>query len=136
MAALVTPLLSLCLACQLAWVSQYDPGVMEGVIPRQQRYGNLPATLPIVDGFVAGSDCRDIGQLLWLRPVGAPTWEVFMIADCPHNFEVRHWMLLGDGTLPIIAEVDGQTAMRWGLPRRRGAKVEWTADPCVVTSCY
>lgn len=119
----------------IAWVSQYDPGVMEGVVPRQQHYGHLPADLPPVDGFIAGSDCATLGELLWLRPEGTPTWELFMIADCPHAASVQQWMERGDGTLPIIAEVDGQTAARWQMDRGRGLRVEWTTDLCELVPC-
>ena len=103
-----------------AWASQYDPGVMEKVVANQQKWGRLPvAVLPDVDGFVAVSDCSRIGDVLYLRPTGQVNWEKYLIVDCAGSEATRDWMKVGN----IVAEVDAQTAIRWGTVRM-GARVE------------
>lgn len=103
------------------WASQYSPGVMESTVEARQdgccKY-NLPRGLPQVDGFVAVSDCSNIGRLLLLRPEGSRKWERFLAADCagPGAYE---WMLHNN----ILVEVDYETAARWDTVGR-GIRVE------------
>jgi len=124
-------LLSWLLVIGWGWLSQYDPGVMEGVVARRQGWGQLPPAPPQLAGYVATADCSELGQPLWLRaPSGE--WELFMVADCPHNATVAGWMRYGNGKYPIIAEVDGATVERWHLPRGKGYLTQWTANPCGV----
>ena len=103
------------------WASQYSPGVMESTVEARQNgccAYNLPKGLPPVDGFVAVSDCSNIGRLLLLRPEGSKKWERFLAADCagPGAYE---WMLRNN----ILVEVDYETAVRWNTVGR-GIRVE------------
>lgn len=103
----------------MGWASQYSPGVMERVIPRQQRYGHLPSVLPIVDGYVAVLDCRRMGEVVLLRRRGDQEWLRFFVADCAGDNRTRAWMLRNN----ILVELDGATAKRWGTVGR-GIRIE------------
>ena len=69
--------------------------------------GNLPQTLPKVDGYIAALDCNQIGNI----------WEVqhqdkhglFLVADCAGDWHTRWWMQYNQ----ILAEVDYETAAKW-----------------------
>jgi hypothetical protein len=95
--------------------SQYDPGVMESVIrTRQAGYTSrrLPRSLPKVDGYIAVKDCREIGNIVWMRKLGDIEWETFLIVDCASKDDGGYqWM----DTNNVIAEVDFETAKRWGV---------------------
>ena len=100
--------------------SQYAPGVMESVIAYRQTHATAyapPNTLPTVDGFIAAPDCADLGETWYLRHNGVV--ESFLVVDCAGDAVTREWMLRGG----IIAEVDGETARRWGVVGV-GARVE------------
>lgn len=118
MRSLVILLLTLTIS---GWASQYSPGVMESTVEARQNgccAYNLPRGLPPVDGFVAVSDCSNIGRLLLLRPEGSKKWERFLAADCagPGAYE---WMLRNN----ILVEIDYETAVRWDTVGR-GIRVE------------
>ena len=73
--------------------------------------GQLPRPLFGYDGAVAARDCDDIGETVWLRPVGAEDWERFIVADCAGVADGGYaWMV----RLGVLVEVDYQTAKRWG----------------------
>jgi len=100
----------------IGWASQYSPGVMERTILNQQRYGNLPMSLPVVDGYVAVLDCNRLGEIVYLRPEGGE-WEKFLVTDCARRDGkdgTRTWMLKSN----IIVEVDYKTAVRWNTVGR------------------
>jgi len=93
-------------------VSQYAPGVMESVIAYRQTHPTAytpPNPLPEVDGFVAALDCGDLGETWYFRYDGAV--ESFLVVDCAGDAATRDWMRRNG----IIAEVDGETARRWGV---------------------
>jgi hypothetical protein len=103
-------------------ISQYSEGRMERTVAYRQHKPVemvLPVTLPEVDGYVAVRDCPDIGNRIELHPAGQSHWETFLVADCVGSDEVRAWM---DGhnmwDLPILAEVDYPTALRWSTVGR------------------
>ncbi|MFW6110218.1 MAG: hypothetical protein ACOC6Q_02210 [Patescibacteria group bacterium] len=104
-------------------VSHYAPGVMEKTIKIRQagrtEY-NLPQKLPPVDGFIAMAEEEHIGKIVFARPQGKEKrWESFLVTDCADRNDrqstIDHrsgyeWMI-SEG---IIAEVDYETAVRWG----------------------
>jgi len=93
--------------------SQYAPGVMGRVVQVRQTgltHASLPVGLPPVAGYVAVVDCGQIGEVVWLRPVGATTWEPFLVADCANPADGSDaWMTRNR----ILVEVDYNTAVRW-----------------------
>lgn len=107
--------------------SQFDAGVMEDVIATRQA-GRTAKTLPdpipsYVEGFAAGRDCADVGQVVIMRRPGYP-WRVMMIADCPAAGDgTLAWMIAGD----IYFEIDYQTRMAWEVPYKRACSIEWGA---------
>ncbi|RLI90182.1 MAG: hypothetical protein DRO89_06270, partial [Candidatus Altiarchaeales archaeon] len=97
------------------------PGVMDDVIAVRQAGAtsmNLPETLPTTDGFIAVEDCSRIGEIVWMRH-GGGDWESFLVADCSGHAETTDWMKRNG----ICAEVDYETAARWGVVGR-GAEVD------------
>jgi len=101
--------------------SQYAPGVSESVINVRQTRNvthKLPLDLPDVDGYIAVRDCKHIGDVWWLRPVGGKV-ESFLVIDCAGSDETRTWM----DRNRIIVEVDHATSKRWGTVGR-GIKIE------------
>lgn len=88
--------------------SQYDPGVMGGVVNVRQRRGDIPEDLPDVDGYVARPLCSEIGDIVYLRPEGQVEWERFLVVDCgcPIGYA---WMTRNN----VLVEVDYETAVRW-----------------------
>ena len=101
------------------WSSQYDPGVFERVIRNRQSWGQLPASPPVVDGYVAVEDCSRVGEFIYLKPARQGKWEKFWIVDCAAP-PAREWMKRNN----ILVEVDSKTVKRWGYPRGRGIPVE------------
>lgn len=105
--------------------SQYAPGVMEQVVENRQEWGQLPAILPRVDGYIAVVDCDALGEVWLLRPAGGLVWERFLVVDCagpqlrPDGLTGGQWMERNG----IIAEVGYPTAERWGTVGR-GVMVE------------
>ena len=102
----------------IAFASQYAPGVMEGVVTRRQARGQLPQYTSHFDGFVASRYCNDLGEIVWLRPVGSYQFEMFLVTDCAGRSDTQsaidprsgyEWMMASN----IIYEVDHQTAKRW-----------------------
>lgn len=89
--------------------SQYAPGVMDEVISTRQRMGQLPQDIPEVDGFVARPLCSEIGEIVYLRPVGQSEWEKFLVVDC--GCPVGYAWMVNNG---VLVEVDYETAARWG----------------------
>jgi len=102
--------------------SQYAPEVMEGTI-RVRQAGrtdfDLPEELPPVDGFVALAEEEHIGRIVFARPYGKGRWESFLVTDCASKNDKQSktdkrsgytWMK----TSGIVAEVDHETATRWG----------------------
>jgi len=112
---------------------------MERVVANRQAWGQLPATLPRVDGYIAVVDCSALGEVWLLRPAGAETWERFLVADCAgpqlrlDGFTGGQWMEKNR----IIVEVGYPTVERWGVVGRgvmveRGATLcPWTKGPGV-----
>lgn len=92
---------------------------MEEVIANRQRWGQLPAELPAVDGYIAVADCGQIGDILFVRRPGYE-WEKFMVADCAGSPETIQWMHDHN----ILMEVDYQTALRWNIVGRGGVRVD------------
>jgi len=115
-------------------ISQYDLGVMRGVIMVRTGWGQLPS-LPEgieklsneqfwevveqewgVKGAVALREC-EIGRVIWLRAIGGD-WEPLLCVDCGSKTDSRWqdglsgyaWMV----TRGVLAEVDGYTALRGG----------------------
>jgi len=100
--------------------SQYAPGKMEAVIAYRQTHPTAyapPNPLPAVDGFIAVLDCSDLGKTWYFRYDGVV--ESFLVVDCAGDAATREWMTRNG----IIAEVDGETARRWGVVGV-GAQVE------------
>jgi len=97
------------------WASHYREGLMEEVVLNRMRTGHLPLITPMVDGYIASADCRDIGQIWALRPYGYSRWEYFLVADCAdHTLTTGglpddQWMIQNN----ILAEVNYPTAKRW-----------------------
>lgn len=105
--------------CESGIASQYSQGVMERVIHVRQAgrtARDLPMELPVVDGYVAALNCADIGQV-W-TVVHGDTIERMLVADCSGHAATSAWMRRNR----ILVEVDGATAIRWGVVRR-AAKV-------------
>jgi len=95
--------------------SQYDPGVMARVIANRQGYGQLPADLPPVEGFIAVVDCARLGEVWLVRPEGGQ-WEAMLVADCAgpdlrsDGMTGGEWMTANN----VLVEVDHLTAAHWG----------------------
>ena len=92
--------------------SQYAPGKMEAVIAYRQTHPTAyapPNPLPAVDGYIAVLDCAALGETWLLRHNGVV--EAFLVVDCAGDQATRDWMQRNG----IIAEVDGKTALRWGV---------------------
>lgn len=111
--------------------SQYDPGVMPGVVARRVRWGQLEERGTLRTVYLAGPDCTAIGERLWIRPQNWATglyaarqgWEQAIIADCPGDWQAANFL----AGLGVPYEVDGETVARWGYPRGRGVPVEVSA---------
>jgi hypothetical protein len=109
MTAIVSALLLL--SCSVGTASQYGRGVMERVVKTRQAgltAYNLPATLPVVDGYIAVMNCNDIGQ------VWSVNGEKMLASDCAGSQATRNWMAWNN--IPI--EVDYLTALRWNTVGR------------------
>ena len=110
-------------ALYVAWASQYSPGVMRQVVENRQAgraYVSLPADLPAVDGHIAVADCARLGDIVYLRPAGAESWETHLVVDCAHPMDgTTEWMRDNN----IAVEVSYQTAKRWDTVGR-GIEVE------------
>lgn len=97
------------------YASHYSPGVMEEVIGNRvvpgRTWQDLKLPLSITDGYIAVPDCRDIGEVWWLRPIRQEEWESFLVGDCANpQDKAGEWM----DKHRILAEVDYETAERWG----------------------
>ncbi len=111
----------------VGWASQYAKGVFPRVVQLRQRWGQLPKDLSIYDGFVATSQCSEIGDVVWLRPLGSKGWETFLVADCASRTDSRwqdglsghEWMT----AYGILVEIDFRTAAKWET-LGRGIRVE------------
>jgi hypothetical protein len=93
--------------------SQYSPGVMERTIAVRQRGRTaytVPTDLSRYDGFIAMESRKQLGNEYYLRPVGTEQWELFLVVDCSGHSSTSAWMKRNN----IIAEVDYETAKRWG----------------------
>jgi len=107
------------------WASQYDQGIMDKVVHNRQNastFLSLPEKLPVVHGYVASRHCLDIGEIIYLRPLGCKecAFERFLIADCAGVVDGGlDWMVRNN----IIVEVDYETALRWNTVGR-GIRVE------------
>lgn len=99
------------IACIVCSLSQYSQGTMEMVVSNRGMDGIY------ADGFIAVRDCKHIGKVMWLRPIGQMDWERFVVADCsmpPGTDGAYEWMT--DNR--IVGEVDYETAVRWGVVGR------------------
>ena len=99
------------IACLVCTLSQYSPGTMDQVL-LNRGMSHIQA-----DGYLAVRDCGKIGQTAWLRPVGQPHWERFVVADCsmpPGTDGAYEWMTNNN----IVGEIDYDTAVRWGVVGR------------------
>lgn len=103
----------------VGWASQYGAGVSERVIRKRQEFNQLGSDLPPVDGFVALVTCDRLGEVVWIRPVGAEVWERFLVIDCSGHANTTSWM----NSSGILAEVDHETAVRWSTVGR-GIRIE------------
>lgn len=94
-------------------VTYYAPGLMEWVYEYRLRLGQVPVCdPPACVGYVAMLRAGDLGRLVWLRPAGRPAEGPFLVVDyaASKDFERlsnRH----------LVAEVDHETARRWGMNR-------------------
>lgn len=133
--------------------SQYGPGRMESTIRVRQSGRTaypLPTPLPKADVYFATLDCQDVGRWFEIRREGADEqgnpypWETAFATDCAGladggiGFMLfnRHtpmtpraaegWLRrvhAGDFQPVFVAEVDYETAARWGTVGR-GQRVE------------
>ena len=109
---------------EVGWASQYAPGTMERVVLYRQRLGQLPEDLSRYDGGVAVLECARIGQDVWLN--FGEGWGRYLAADCASKSDARvsdglsgwEWMVRGRAGLPILVEVDHETAKRHGFVGR------------------
>jgi hypothetical protein len=109
--------------------SQYSPFLMEKVVARQQSYGNLPEDLPAVDGFIAVEDCREVGEIWGVRPVGDGRWNRVMVADCSGHTETSSWMKRNN----IPMELGWPLVEAFGGERGKGIRVEYVRfDPRIL----
>jgi len=107
------------------WASAYAPGVMEGVVDyrfEQNWWRNSPPDYwRAAVGYVATTDCAQVGRLIHARPVDAPVWSLLLVADCGGRGEYGlDWMLRNN----IIAELDAATFDRWTAVYGRPLKIE------------
>lgn len=102
--------------------SFYARGKMEATVRARQRLHDLPRLLPAVHGYVAVLDCTQIGQVVYLRPIGTQQWERFLVADCAGISDggavwMRRGARIGRVHYPILVETDWRTAQEWGRGR-------------------
>lgn len=102
--------------------SFYARGKMEATVRVRQRLHDLPRLLPAVRGYVAVLDCDRIGEIVYMRPLGAVTWSRFLVADCAGVSDGgAAWMRRGARVrgvhYPILVETDWHTAQEWGHGR-------------------
>ncbi len=124
------------------YASHYSPGVMEEVIGNRivpgRTWMDLELPLPITDGYIAVPDCRDIGEVWYLRPTSHGEWESFLVVDCADPTSPDPgWM----DQYNIIVEVDHKTAQRWNtldewlfIERRVNGYIWAVLDPWKVTT--
>lgn len=94
---------------QEGWTSRYDPGVIEGVLQLHLTNGWVDqADIPSYQGLMATADCGEWGRVVWAKPLDAPMWRKFLVADCAGP-DAWHWMIENY----IIAEVDFVTWIEW-----------------------
>lgn len=99
-----------------AFASHYSDGIMETVLYNRQNghaWVSLPTDLPAHDGLIAVRDCRHLGEVWTIRPVGLPDWERHLVIDCARPAGTdgsREWMTRHN----IAVEVSYATAKRWG----------------------
>jgi hypothetical protein len=119
-ALLALPLL---IAPETGWASAYADGVMEGVV--RHRFAN--DWWPVqpdrdwytVAVYAATTDCREVGRIVLMRPVGMTQWQRALVADCGGNDSIS-WMLSNS----IIAELDAGTFERWTTAHGRPLRIE------------
>ncbi|MCZ2112619.1 MAG: hypothetical protein LC131_02020 [Anaerolineae bacterium] len=72
-------------------------------------------------GYVATTDCAQVGKLIHARPVDAPVWSLLLVADCGGKGDYGlEWMLRNN----IVAELDAATFDRWTAVYGRPLKIE------------
>lgn len=105
----------------LAWIggvvflcSQYSPDAMREVVSYREMNGLHIAK---VDGFVAVPDHQFLGDIIWIRQLGADRCESFQVVDWSSPYMKRpdgltggEWMRLWN----VGVELDYETAVRWG----------------------
>ncbi len=92
-------------------VTFYAPDVMERVYHRRLELAQVPyCDKPTCVGYIATLRPGDLGRKVWLARPGGPLEGPFLVVDYAST---RDFERLRRRTL--IAEVDNQTARRWGM---------------------
>ena len=99
-------------------ITYYADGVMDEVYRNRLAWGHVQPCAECI-GMAAMLDRDHIGQQVWIDgPLGIEG--PFLVVDCGNaahrkQQEARH----------LIAEVDYQTAMRWGMKGPIEGRVQW-----------
>lgn len=92
-------------------VTYYAPGLMEWVYEYRLRLHQVPVCdPPQCVGYVALPRPGDLGRKVWLQPVGLPAEGPFLVVDYASQKDFERLRDRG-----WVAEVDYQTAWRWGM---------------------
>lgn len=87
----------------------YADGVMNEVYANRLAWGHVQPCTECV-GMVAMIDRQMLGQQVWLQRSGLPPEGPFLVVDCAAK--QHRGALVKRG---LVAEVDWQTAQRWGM---------------------
>lgn len=97
------------------YFSQYARIPSEATIAIRQEWRQLPADLSPWPVRLAVADCGRIGATGWAWMDGQPA-ERAIVFDCSGHDHTTAWMEAAN----IIAEVDYDTAVRWGIVGQGG----------------
>jgi hypothetical protein len=86
-------------------LSQYALYDMPPVVEARQAWGQLPADLTGIDGFIATADCDRLGDTALLS-INDGEWLTVMAADCSGHTSTTEWMRDNN----ILAEISGELA--------------------------
>jgi hypothetical protein len=94
-------------------VTFYGWGAMEWAYEHRLRLGQVPVCdPPACIGYVATLRPGDLGRRVWLQRPGLPAEGPFLVVDYAARKDFERLVQRG-----LVAEVDYETAQRWGMQR-------------------
>ena len=104
-------------------VTYYNPGIMEATYEMRLQWGHV-APCPDCIGLIALLDRAHLGRRVWLQRPGHPVEGPFLSVDCAADKDLARLRERG-----LVAEVDYETARRWGMAGPIAAVTVYFADP-------